>query len=142
MRWGRWVRTQAALVAGLSIGAAVMGGCSFVVPFSCTKEGTVASDRLVHDLKALSSVTSAEVVPDCDSGGENSVRFGTTSPQAGRDEFADLAYCKPGDVPRGESADHWWPFDCDFPSGHGSVLLAVDQARDSNQAVVQNLPRR
>jgi hypothetical protein len=135
--WGRpgWAGT--ALVAALVTGAAVLGGCSFIAPFSCTKEGSAASDRLVDDLKGLSSVTSAEVIDDCDSGGENYVHFGTTSAQAGRDEFTGLTHCRPGDPPNGEPADKWWPFECDFPSGHARVLLARNQAKDSNQVVVR-----
>jgi hypothetical protein len=143
MKWrGRRAGAVAAFAAALLTASAVLGGCSMLAPFSCTEKGAAASDRLVNDLKVLSSVTSAEVVPDCDSGGENSVLFRTTTPEAGREELVDLAYCKPGDVPHGESADRWWPFDCDFPSGHASVLLAVDQSRDTNQAVIQNLTRR
>ena len=129
-------RAAAALWAVLVTGTAVTAGCSMIVPFSCTKEGSAASDRLVDDLNGLSSVTSAEVSTDCDSGGENYVLFATTTSQAARDEFAGLSDCKPGELPRG-AAKTGWAFDCDFPSGPARVLLVPHQAMDTHQAVVQ-----
>ena len=81
-------------------------GCSLVVPFSCTQEGSAASDRLSDDLEGLSSVPSAEVVSDCDSGGENYVVFETSTFEAGREEL-----------------------------GPASVFLVADQAKGTHQAV-------
>lgn len=115
----------------------VLSGCASVSPYSCSDKGGDATDHLRDDIAVLRTVTAAQVVSDCDSGGDNVVYFDTTTPDAAREEFQGLKNCRLADLPRGESKDTGFGFRCDFASGPAKIFLVRDPAMGGSEAVTQ-----
>lgn len=128
-------------VARVLVTAVVIGicaaGCSLVVNYSCSAQGEAQTARLPGDIAGLRSVSAAEVVSDCDSGGSNVVFFHITSADEAKDEFAGLAECRPSGLPQGEPPENGYGFRCDFPSGPTSVYLVRNLERESSQALAE-----